>query len=179
MVFNLIKWSTFIILLFIYCVIAAPGLEVRKSVEHEGDGIYSVSIGYKLISGSHAANLQIIDSLPSTIDLVRGKLVTKISENPTSEWTYHTYFIKASSEIAFTLSHLKHEVEPPEAEIRYSKDSKGTKLEIIKTAPVTVTLELPLPQGSIREPYVIAFLTIVLPILAAFFLIRSSTTKTK
>jgi len=175
-----IKWSIFIILLFVYCVMTAPGLEVRKVVEYEGDGIYSVAIGYKLISGSHATNLQIIDSLPSTIDLVRGKLVTKITENPTTEWTYHTYFIKASSEIVFTLSQLKHEVELPEAEIRYSKDSKGTKLEIIKTAPVTITLELPLPQGSIHQPYLIGFLTIVLPILAAFFLIRSSSTnKTK
>jgi len=146
---------------------------VKKVVDHEGDGIYAVSIGYKLVSGSQASNLQIIDSLPSTVDLVRGKLVTKITEHPTTDWTYHTYFVKASPEIEFTLSHLKHEVELPEAEIRYSRDARGTKIDVIKTAPVTVTLELPLPQGSIDYPYVIAFFTIALPILAAFFLIRS------
>jgi len=148
-------------------------LQVTKEIVSGSQGLYTVRVGYKSVGESgRAFNINIWDSLPSTLDLVSGKLVLK-GEQPTSEWTYNTYQVRVNPRggIQFTLDKRDEEVALPAAEITFTRADKSASVEVLRTDPVSLTVSLVIPEGHISLSPLIAFFTLALPVLAAVYAI--------
>eukprot|EP01098_Paradermamoeba_levis_P002864 TRINITY_DN1360_c0_g1_i1.p1 TRINITY_DN1360_c0_g1~~TRINITY_DN1360_c0_g1_i1.p1 ORF type:complete len:176 (-),score=69.73 TRINITY_DN1360_c0_g1_i1:64-591(-) len=143
-------------------------LEVTKTVTKNDDNTFTVQVGYRSLVGSgRITEVKIFDSLPVHLEVGSGKLVLKGS-NPTDEWTYNTYQVVPTG-IDFTLDKRTKEFVLPATEITFTKD--GNAVETVKTESLPITVELPVPKGSIHLSPVVGFFTLVLPVVAAYFLI--------
>jgi len=162
------------VLLVLVCLLsfacyAFGSLEVTKTVQAGSNGVYTVSVGYRSVGHSKAYGVVIVDSLPKTLDLVSGELVVKVEEPATEEWTYNTYQVKARG-VDFTLAHRSVDIELPAAEVSYSTASGNTATNhTVSTKPVSLTVELVIPQGTLNLTPVIIFFTLVFPVAAAYY----------
>jgi len=152
-----------------------PGLEVSKTVTSSGaNGVFTVKVGYRVVGTAapgRVFGVRIVDSFPNTLELVSGELVV-LREDPTSEeWTYNTYQVRAKG-IEFTIEKRSVDIELPPAEITYSISSGNTVTnKTVFTQPTTLTAELVIPKGTFHLDPLIAFFTLVSPVLAAVFAI--------
>eukprot|EP01087_Luapelamoeba_hula_P016451 TRINITY_DN5060_c0_g1_i3.p1 TRINITY_DN5060_c0_g1~~TRINITY_DN5060_c0_g1_i3.p1 ORF type:complete len:194 (+),score=36.48 TRINITY_DN5060_c0_g1_i3:69-650(+) len=151
---------------------STQSLDVTKTVT-PGNGVFTVQVGYKLADASQAGRLfgvTIIDSIPSTLDLVSGELVVK-GEDPTEEWTYNTYTVRTASK-DFTIEKRNVNVDLPAAEVIYSQ-SAGSAVtnHTTYTNHASIDAELIVPKGSISAAPVIAFFTLLFPLAVAVYLI--------
>jgi len=158
-----------------FCFGEVPhNLEVSKSVTPAGaDGVFTVSVGYKLSNAApgRVFGVTIIDSLPSTLDLVSGDLVVK-GEDPTDDsWIYNTYKVKAAA-ADFTIEKRSVDVVLPPAEVSWSQNAGNVVTNhTVHTKPVSLVAELVIPKGTIAATPVIAFFTLLFPLAMAVYLI--------
>jgi len=148
-------------------------LEVTKTVVSGTNGVFTVSVGYRVIGSvapGRISGVTIVDSLPKNLDLVSGNLVIK-GEEPTDEWTYNVYQVKAR-EIAFTLAQRSVDIELPAAEISWSQNAGNTVTHhTTHTKPVSLAVELVVPKGTFQLTPLVAFFTLVFPLIAALYAI--------
>eukprot|EP01089_Gocevia_fonbrunei_P020644 TRINITY_DN773_c0_g1_i1.p1 TRINITY_DN773_c0_g1~~TRINITY_DN773_c0_g1_i1.p1 ORF type:complete len:183 (+),score=47.51 TRINITY_DN773_c0_g1_i1:150-698(+) len=147
-------------------------LQAEKTVTSGKNGIYTVKVGYRsTVEPTRAFNVKIVDTLPPTLELVSGSLVV-IAEEPTQEWNYNTYTVRASN-IHFTLDKRSVEVTLPASEILFTRDpSAASYEETLKTETVSLTASLVVPEGNINYlTAAVAFFTLVLPVAAPILLI--------
>lgn len=93
------------------------------------------------------------------------------SSQPTKEFQSNDYSVRAV-DLEFSLANRTHELTLPAATFTYSKEDGSEGLQ--RTASVVLTVSgPPIPEGDIDQPLIVLALTIVFPVVAAFFAINA------
>jgi len=158
-------------LLFLLFHLAQGQLEVKKSAEAgPRSGHYTTTVSYRAVGAAgRIFNVRVVDSLPEELDLVSGQPVAKVDDPATDEWYHYSYVVRPRH-VNITIAQPEAAVELPSAEVSYS--TGGTNVfHTVYTEPVTLIIELPIPKGTMDLWPAIAFFTLALPVLAAYFFI--------
>jgi len=92
-----------------------------------------------------------------------------VDDPASEEWTYNTYQVKTRG-IEFTLDRRSVDIELPPAEVSYSTSSGNSVTNhTLFTKPVILQAELVIPKGNFNLTPVIAFFTLLVPVVAAVY----------
>jgi len=151
-------------------------LEVKKTVVQTESSIFLVEVSWRALG--EVSKIQVIDDVPEGVTVQKGSLVFEASRNPTSEWDKHNYSVSVDVEEELYFLNTTHvKITLPAARISYIR--KGEKeRESLMSSPVDVETKFQvLPQGGWlldheTSTLVVAFFTLVFPMVAAINLIN-------
>eukprot|EP01091_Cochliopodium_minus_P017884 TRINITY_DN7124_c0_g1_i2.p1 TRINITY_DN7124_c0_g1~~TRINITY_DN7124_c0_g1_i2.p1 ORF type:complete len:188 (-),score=42.59 TRINITY_DN7124_c0_g1_i2:80-643(-) len=164
-----------ITLLFSLCLCASEAesnqkIDVTKEYTEE-NGLYRFTVKYK--KGANVVGLitqvSIWDSLPEYLELTEGVLVKKLP-NAGDNWETNEYVARLV-DYEFTLDNRTLTLTIPPAEITFNS---GSKLETAVSNTFDIKVRGPkIPTGFINFPLAVAGAIYILPLVAAYFVIKS------
>eukprot|EP01104_Vermistella_antarctica_P019583 TRINITY_DN7739_c0_g1_i3.p1 TRINITY_DN7739_c0_g1~~TRINITY_DN7739_c0_g1_i3.p1 ORF type:complete len:213 (+),score=49.18 TRINITY_DN7739_c0_g1_i3:92-640(+) len=144
-------------------------LLVSKSARllHNGEWLITVSVRATEGHDGDAKDITIVDSVPPSLIVTSGNLVARFQQSTTAAQTV-TYTLTASNQIQLSVAERSIEFDLPVAQINYFVEGEGKS---INSEPTPVSFHLQIFTGNIDMTAVIAFVTLILPVLAAYVFI--------
>eukprot|EP00178_Gracilaria_changii_P004851 TRINITY_DN17879_c0_g1_i1.p1 TRINITY_DN17879_c0_g1~~TRINITY_DN17879_c0_g1_i1.p1 ORF type:complete len:175 (-),score=36.68 TRINITY_DN17879_c0_g1_i1:36-560(-) len=156
----------FLALLLALAAVGSAQVFAKKEFVSERNGLYTIRVSYRKGTGSPVSDVRISDSLPEHLELAQGQLSAN-GPNPTKEDYQHEYAVRVV-DWEFSLANRTAEFTLPGATISFTKDDGSDGSVKSNALPLTVSGPV-FPGGVIDQPVVIFALTLVMPVLVAYF----------
>jgi len=163
----------------LFCFSFGQVLQAKKTVDREGSS-YKVTIAFRA-SGGAISKVDLVDNLPSTVELVSGELVGT-AKSVGAEWKHHSYTIALNiPKTDFSLENKTLDIELPPATLSFVGSSQ--QKEEVTTESITLSADMKdfvIVQGGwlVRDhlvaTIVTALFTLVFPVIAAINIINTT-----